>query len=193
MLINYHLKQYVIVINQWCMACVVRESNRNQNCLDNIPPSLLQKMADEVKHIEKSKLLIDSDDKSKDSSDAQSKFLYLSSLVAAFGFFTLGYDIGSISGSMIFITEEFSLTFFWHELLVSMAIGPAIFGALFSGYFNDAIGRKLTFIMAAIVFIAGSLIMACAYSINMLLFGRILTGISYGKIVLSCTKREGLG
>ena len=138
-------------------------------------------MDNEIRDKDESNLLIDSARNSQDSSDAQSKFLYLSSLIAAFGFFTMGYDVGSISGSMIFITEEFSLTFFWHELLVSMAIGPAIFGSLFSGYCNDAIGRKLTFIMAAVVFIAGSLVMACAYSINVLLLGRILTGISFGK------------
>ena len=138
-------------------------------------------MDEEVRDKEESNSLIDSDHKSKDSSDAQSKFLYLSCLVAAFGFFTLGYNIGTMSGSMVFITEEFSLSFFWQELLVSMILGPAIFGALFSGYFNDAIGRKLTFIMAAIFYITGSLIMACAYSIYVLLLGRILTGISYGK------------
>ena len=83
---------------------------------------------------------------------------------------------------MVFITDYFSLTYLWHELLVSLAIGPAIVGALFSGYSNEILGRKRTLLMSAVIFVAGSLVMACAFSVNMLLLGRILTGISFGKL-----------
>ncbi len=138
-------------------------------------------MADEISNEQEGKFLLDTADKNNDSSNAETKFLYLSCLIVAFGFFTLGYDLGSISGSMVFITDYFSLTFLWHELLVSLAIGPAIFGALFSGYFNEILGRKPTLMMSAVIFIIGSLLMAFAVSVNMLLLGRILTGISYGK------------
>jgi SP family galactose:H+ symporter-like MFS transporter len=137
-------------------------------------------MADEISNQQESKFLLDTDN-NNDSSNAASKFLYLSCLIVAFGFFTLGYDIGSISGSMIFITDYFSLTFLWHELLVSLAVGPAIVGALFSGYSNEIIGRKFTLLLSAVIFIIGSLVMACAFSATMLLFGRILTGIAFGK------------
>ena len=139
-------------------------------------------MADEPLNIQESKLLLDTDNANtgNDSSNAETRFLYLSCLVVAFGFFTLGYDLGSISGSMVFISDYFSLTYLWHELLVSLAIGPAIVGALFSGYSNEIFGRKLTLLVSAVIFIAGSLVMACAFSANMLLLGRILTGISFG-------------
>ena len=129
---------------------------------------------------EESKSLLDTDEKQNDSVNAETKFLYISSVIVAFGFFTIGYDIGSISGSMVFITDYFSLTYLWHELLVSMAIGPAIFGALLSGYFHEIIGRKLTLMLSSAVFVIGSLVMACAFSVDVLLLGRILTGIGLG-------------
>lgn len=137
-------------------------------------------MIDVVSGKQESKLLLHADDVT-DSSNFETKYLYLSCLVAAFGLFTLGYDIGSISGSMVFITDYFSLTYLWHEVLVSMAIGPAIVGSVFSGYSSDIIGRKMTLMMSAGIFIIGSLVMAFALSKGMLLVGRILTGIAYGK------------
>ena len=136
-------------------------------------------MFDEAPDTNENRLLLQNAG-ANDGSKTEPYFLYLSCFIVSLGFFTLGYDIGIISGSMVFITDYFSLTFLWHELLVSSAIGPAILGSLFAGYSNEIIGRKITLMASAVVFIIGALVMACAFSKNVLLLGRILTGIAYG-------------
>ena len=138
-------------------------------------------MADEVTDKQESKLLIDSDGERKDSSDAESKFLYLTCFIVSSGFLLFGYDFGSISSSMIFIAEYFSLTFFWYELIVSVAIGAAVIGTLLSGYCNDLLGRKRTSMLYCVIFLIGTLVEASAYSKGELLLGRILVGLGYGE------------
>ena len=140
-------------------------------------------MADEIMDTQESKSLIDPDHESDDSSDAESRFLYFICFVVSSGFFLLGYDYGSTSSSMIFIADYFSLTSFWYELIVSAAIGTAVIGTLISGYCNDLFGRKKSSIVYCVVFVIGTLIMACARSKEELLLGRLFAGLAYGKIM----------
>ncbi|XP_028398384.1 proton myo-inositol cotransporter-like isoform X2 [Dendronephthya gigantea] len=137
-------------------------------------------MFDENLERQENRLLLDNPGANDGSCEKEPYFLYISCFIVSFGFFTLGYDIGIISGSMVFITDYFSLTYLWHELLVSLATGPAILGSLFAGYSNEIVGRKRTLMASAMVFVIGTLVMACAFSKNVLLVGRILTGIAYG-------------
>jgi len=55
-----------------------------------------------------------------------------------------------------------------------------MFGAIFAQYFTDGYGRRFTFVIAAIGFILGILIMIISSSYEVLLFGRLFVGLGVG-------------
>ena len=101
-------------------------------------------------------------------------------LFAALGGFLFGYDTGVVSGAMILIKKEFHLDAFWQELVVSVTIGTAIFGALLGGYFNEQLGRKPILLLSAAIFTAGAVTMGIARSREVLLVGRLTVGFGIG-------------
>lgn len=64
--------------------------------------------------------------------------------------------------------------------MVSLALLGAFFGSLLAGPLSDWSGRKLIIIFSDLLFVAGSLIMAFADSIIMLMVGRFVVGLGVG-------------
>ena len=109
-------------------------------------------------------------------------YVYFLTVFAAIGGFLFGYDTGVISGAMILIKQEFELSSFWQELIVSVTIGAAILGALLGGFLNQRLGRKPLLVTSAIVFTVGAVVMGVAHSREILLIGRITVGFGIGNI-----------
>jgi len=107
-------------------------------------------------------------------------FVYVAACFAALGGLLFGYDTGVISGALIFIRHEFSLSLVAQELIVSGALAGAAIGALTGGRLADYFGRKATLIATATIFIVGSLIAALATSPAQLVVGRIVLGLAIG-------------
>ena len=107
-------------------------------------------------------------------------FVYFLTAFAAIGGFLFGYDTGVISGAMILIKEEFRLTPFWQELVVSVTIGTAIVGSFLGGFLNQRFGRKPMLITSAMVFTVGAAVMGVAHSRVVLLMGRLTVGFGIG-------------
>lgn len=108
-------------------------------------------------------------------------FVYLLTIFAAIGGFLFGYDTGVISGAMILIKEEFDLTPFWEELLVSATIGTAIVGSFLGGLLAQGYGRKPLLIASALIFTTGGAILAIAHTKEVILVGRLAVGFGIGK------------
>lgn len=111
-------------------------------------------------------------------------FVYLAAAFAALGGLLFGYDTGVISGAVIFIKKDFSLTTFPQELVVSVVLAGAATGALTGGRLADRFGRRITLLGTSIIFIAGAIICAAAPSLTMLVVGRAIVGLGIG---LACT------
>ena len=111
-------------------------------------------------------------------------YVYFLTAFAAIGGFLFGYDTGVISGAMILIKEEFQLSYFWQELIVSATIGTAIPGALLGGVLNQRRGRKPMLIASAMVFTVGAVIMGVAHSREVLLVGRLTVGFGIGNLLI---------
>jgi MFS family permease len=92
----------------------------------------------------------------------------------------LGFDIGVMSGAAIFIRERFQLSSVQTEVLVGILNLVASVGAVFGGSIADRLGRKKTMAIGSVLFLIGSLIMVLAEDYGVLLFGRIVTGVSIG-------------
>src|SRR5262252_4193510 len=61
------------------------------------------------------------------------RFVYVAAVFAALGGLLFGYDIGVVSGALIFIKREFGLTTAAEEIVVSGVLLGATFGAIIGG------------------------------------------------------------
>ncbi|CAI9780368.1 unnamed protein product [Fraxinus pennsylvanica] len=92
----------------------------------------------------------------------------------------LGYDIGVMSGAIIFIKEDLKISEFQEEFLVGVLSVISLIGSLFGGRASDVIGRKWTMGLVSIVFRAGAALMTLAPTFRVLMIGRILAGVGIG-------------
>jgi len=106
--------------------------------------------------------------------------LRLLTFLSAIGGFLFGYDTGVVSGAMILLRQEFSLSHTWQEMIVSATVLSACLASLLAGYTADTQGRRMTVILASIMFTVGSVWLAAAGSAFSLLIGRLMVGAGVG-------------
>ncbi len=100
--------------------------------------------------------------------------------MAALAGLMFGLDIGVISGALKFIGQEFHASDGAKEWIVSsMMIGAAL-GAIGAGFLSYQLGRKFSLILGAILFVAGSLACAFAWSVPTLIWARVMLGLAIG-------------
>lgn len=85
-----------------------------------------------------------------------------------------------MSGAIIFIQEDLKITEVQEEVLVGILSILSLLGSLAGGKTSDAIGRKWTMALAALVFQIGAAVMTLAPTFQVLLIGRILAGVGIG-------------
>src|SRR5712691_5429570 len=107
-------------------------------------------------------------------------FVYLAAVFAALGGLLFGYDTGVISGAELFFRNDFTLSTFALEVIVSGVLAGAAVGALTGGRLAELFGRRKLLITTAIIFAAGAILCAAAQSAQMLVAGRIIVGIGIG-------------
>lgn len=104
----------------------------------------------------------------------------LVSVMAALAGLLFGFDTGIISGALLVIQKNFTLTTNMKEIIVSSVLLGAMFGSLCSGRLTDAYGRKNIMLIVASLFIAGTLIAALAANVGMIIGGRLFIGMAIG-------------
>jgi MFS transporter, SP family, galactose:H+ symporter len=107
-------------------------------------------------------------------------YVLLVASVAALGGLLFGYDTGVISGAILFINKDFSLSTRLQEFTISVVLIGCIGGSAIAGTVADAIGRRLTLLTAGVIFLAGALLSALAPGETTLLAGRFVVGIGIG-------------
>src|SRR6202051_3653375 len=88
--------------------------------------------------------------------------VYFAAAFAALGGLLFGYDTGVISGAELFLKNDFTLSTFVLEVIVSGVLAGAAAGALLGGRLADLFGRRKLLIVTAIIFAAGALVCAAA-------------------------------
>ena len=106
--------------------------------------------------------------------------LRLLTFLSAIGGFLFGYDTGVISGAMLLIREELSLSSRWQELIVSATVLAACLSSLAGGWLADTRGRRPTILLSSLLFLVGSVIMAGSGGAGSLLAGRLVVGAGVG-------------
>ncbi|KAG6416562.1 hypothetical protein SASPL_123994 [Salvia splendens] len=111
---------------------------------------------------------------------SSSNYVMACSIFASLNSVLLGYDVGVMSGAILFIQEDLKISEVQEEVFVGILSIISLIGSLAGGKTSDAIGRKWTIAFAAIVFQFGAGIMALASSFTVLMMGRLLAGIGMG-------------
>ncbi|KAK8707058.1 hypothetical protein V6N13_058125 [Hibiscus sabdariffa] len=108
------------------------------------------------------------------------KYTLFCALLASTNSILLGYDIGVMSGAVLFIKENLKITSVQVEILVGSLNVLSLVGSLASGKTSDYIGRRYTIVLAAATFLVGAVLMGFAPSFPWLLAGRVVAGIGVG-------------
>jgi len=109
-------------------------------------------------------------------------YFHVSVLIASMGGFLFGYDTAVISGAILFIKKQFVVSPSLEGVIISSLFLSAMIGAPLGGTLADKFGRRKVLISAGVFFFVGSLSMALAPSIPVLILGRIITGLSLGTV-----------
>lgn len=91
-----------------------------------------------------------------------------------------GYDTGIVSGALVSVRAEFSLTNTQTEWFVSATPLSSAFGSLLSVLLNDAFGRRPVIFIGAFTCMVGASCLGLATSYNTLIVGRVLIGSAIG-------------
>jgi sugar porter (SP) family MFS transporter len=117
--------------------------------------------------------------KDKARSDVK-PFVYVAVGVAAIGGLLFGYDTGVISGAILFVKNQFSLSAIMEEIVVSSVLVGAVLGAAIGGALTNRFGRRKMIILAGIIFTASAVGTALAETVIWLIAARIVSGIAIG-------------
>jgi MFS transporter, SP family, arabinose:H+ symporter len=91
-----------------------------------------------------------------------------------------GYDLGNISGALLFIDKEFGLSTHETEWVASIVVAGSIVGALVASRLANAIGRKPTMILVALTYAVFAVLGGAAQSLVWLDVSRALLGVTIG-------------
>ncbi len=100
--------------------------------------------------------------------------------IASLGGLLFGFDTGVISGALLFIQNDFTLSPTMQGIVTSMVLVGAVIGAAVGGPLTDRFGRKPIIIIMAVLFAVGSLLSAAAGNAYMLMVARTILGLAIG-------------
>lgn len=112
-------------------------------------------------------------------------FTLFCAVMAALGGLLFGYNTSVISGTILFISQDFQLTTFQEEIVVSTVLIGAVVGAFAGGFIADAFGRKKTLFGTILLFFVGIFLMSNAGSFSFLIWGRFITGLGIGMVSMA--------
>jgi major inositol transporter-like SP family MFS transporter len=108
------------------------------------------------------------------------KRIGLISIVACLGGLLFGYDTGVTNGAEGPMSHELGLSLLQDGIVISSLVFAAAVGALICGRISDAIGRKKTIVILAMMFFFGVLFVVFAPGFEILVVGRIVIGLAVG-------------
>lgn len=109
-------------------------------------------------------------------------YVLLVAAVAGMGGLLFGYDIGVISGALLFITSIFHLTPASEGFVTGSVLIGAIIGALAAGPYAERFGRRNANFLSGAIFALGAILTALVPGgeTGLLVAGRIIVGIGVG-------------
>src|SRR4051794_5690602 len=91
-----------------------------------------------------------------------------------------GYDLGAISGALLFIKDDFGLSTKQTEWVTTIVVAGSVLGALVGGRIANAIGRKPTMVIVALTYAAFAVLSGLASGVVFLDAARFGLGVTIG-------------
>ncbi|CAA7053022.1 unnamed protein product [Microthlaspi erraticum] len=110
----------------------------------------------------------------------RNKYAFACAILASMTSILLGYDIGVMSGAMIYIKRDLECTDLQIGILAGILNIYSLVGSCAAGKTSDWIGRRYTIVVAGAIFFAGALLMGFAPNYAFLMFGRFVAGVGVG-------------
>lgn len=111
--------------------------------------------------------------------------LGLSSLVSTLGGLVFGYELGIISGALLQLQAEFSLSCIQQEAVVSALLVGALLASVVGGCLIDLQGRRHSILLSNVLILAGSLVLINSTFLA-LVVGRVTVGFAMCISSMSC-------
>src|SRR3954465_7478326 len=96
-----------------------------------------------------------------------------------------GYDLGNISGALLFITKEFDLSTKQTEWVATIVVAGSIPGPLGASRLANAIGRKPTMVLVALTYAVFAVLSGLAQSLVWLDVARFFLGVTIGVSIVT--------
>ncbi|KAK7409840.1 hypothetical protein VNO78_00195 [Psophocarpus tetragonolobus] len=115
-----------------------------------------------------------------EKSPKRNKYAFGCAILASMTSTLLGYDIGVMSGAVIYIKRDLKLTEVEIEMLVGIINLYSLIGSCLAGRTSDWIGRRYTIMLAGTIFFIGALLMGFSPNYPFLMFARFVAGVGIG-------------
>lgn len=103
-------------------------------------------------------------------------------LVAGLGGLLYGIDVGIIAGALPYLEATSGYTPGQLSTVVAAVLLGSVLSSLFAGLLADLFGRRPVMLLGAVLFVASIPVITTSHGIQVLVFGRLLQGISGGLI-----------
>ncbi|XP_077216735.1 polyol transporter 5-like [Tasmannia lanceolata] len=110
----------------------------------------------------------------------RNKYAIGCAILASMTSILLGYDIGVMSGAILFIQDNLKIGDVKVQLLVGSLNVYSLIGSAAAGRTSDWIGRRYTIVFAGVIFFFGAVMMGLAPNYAFLMLGRFVAGIGVG-------------
>lgn len=118
---------------------------------------------------------------------ATSWFVWLVAATASIAGMLFGYDTGIISAVLVYLGDSLDgreTSANEKQLITALCSGGAFIGSIIAGLTADKFGRKGAIYVGCILFTAGAIIQAAAYSIAQMAAGRLIVGFGVGSAAM---------
>jgi sugar porter (SP) family MFS transporter len=105
--------------------------------------------------------------------------VFLATIVAISGFL-LGFNTAVISGVLVFLRAQFTLTNTATEVATSAILLGCLLGAAGASLIGDRFGRRKSLLFTAVLFAASTMMTALANSVTVFSVGRLAGGLAIG-------------
>lgn len=107
-------------------------------------------------------------------------YVLLVAAMTACGGLLFGYDVGVISGALLFVGPKFGLSDRGQELVTSAVLVGSFMGAIGAGWFTRRFGGRVANMVAGGIFVVGAIASGMSGSVQVLTLSRLLVGVGIG-------------
>ncbi len=101
-------------------------------------------------------------------------------LLVGVGGILYGYDIGVVSGALLFMNQSIPMSDTELGIIVGAVLGGSLVGTLAAGPLADLLGRRWMIVLASVIFIVGVSCILIAHSFIAVLLARLCLGVGVG-------------